>query len=546
MFSWLDKLDSKPDHPMFNAEAAKKLLADLPKNDPLKALEEVTSWLDSFKGTPGFYFRNRLDVARLLDETGQPLHAELLRQYLAEPHLQDFRGMRLWRCCHAFMKALAETYAVCINEYQKTGKKPEDIREQMPVISVRLLRAVAEQMKLGLMRYIEVEQEVWNELYRQYRFVEENQFAESMVYAYAGHAVHTSPQREFLRALALYVSSPGTLAPEQIEVAYRIAARLAGFFVIKATPDAGCTNYLDLANPGAPKHVGENLQATSTIRFFGTDKVVPRLEEIIHRNERGVVEQELRFGNEFTPDGKVIVLKHLQLYWGKEQPHRIQERKGISATIKIVHGFKVISKLVTHIDLNRITSLSGEDAARLKERSEGLGLAAEQVDYTSEDWAIQDISAQGLGGMLPKNAGSWVKIGALCGISDQNVKQWWVGMVRRLHTDEQGKVHFGIAILTKKPLAVWLRVLGKGAERVSNWETSSGSFAYDYLPAILLPDAHNSYLNATLLMEAQNFVPDSIYEVMMGEKSRNLKLAELLAEGDDYEQVSFQWQGAEG
>ena len=530
---------------MFDVGAAKDLLADLPQDDPLKALEEITSWLDSFKGTPGFSLKNRLGVAGLLDETGQPFHAELLRQYLAEPHLQDFRGMRLWRGCHAFMKALAETYAVCVREYQQAEKKPVDIKEQMPVINVRLLRAVAEQMKLDLMRYIEVEQEVWDELYRQYRFVEENQFAESMVYAYAGHVIHTSPQREFLRALALYISSPGTLAPEQIEVAYRIAARLAGFFVIKEAPDADCMNYLDLANPDAPKHIGDQPQATHTMRFFGTDKVVPRLEEIIHRNERGAIKQELRFGNEFTPDGKVIVLKHLQLYWGKEQPHRHQERRGISAAIKVIHGFKVISKLVTHFDLSRITNLSEEDAARLKARSDPLGLAAEEIDYTSEDWTVQDISAEGIGGMLPKNAGPWVKIGALCGISDQNAKQWWVGMVRRLHTDEQGKVHVGIAILAKKPLSVWLRVLGKGAERVSNWETSSGSFEYDYLPSILLPDAHNSYANATMLMEAQSFVADSIYEVMMGEKSRNIKLTELLAEGDDHEQVSLEWLNVE-
>jgi hypothetical protein len=29
--------------------------------------------------------------------------------------------------------------------------------------------------------------------------------------------------------------------------------------------------------------------------------------------------------------------------------------------------------------------------------------------------------------------------------------------------------------------------------------------------------------------------------MMMGEKSRDIKLTSLLAEGEDYEQVSFQW-----
>jgi hypothetical protein len=114
-------------------------------------------------------------------------------------------------------------------------------------------------------------------------------------------------------------------------------------------------------------------------------------------------------------------------------------------------------------------------------------------------------------------------------------------MIRRLQTDSRGTVHVGIEILAKKPLSVWLRVLGKGAEKASNWETSSGSFGYDYLPVILLPDVHNSYVNATMLMESGSYAPDNIYEMMMGEKSRDIKLTSLLAEGEDYEQVNFQW-----
>jgi hypothetical protein len=116
-------------------------------------------------------------------------------------------------------------------------------------------------------------------------------------------------------------------------------------------------------------------------------------------------------------------------------------------------------------------------------------------------------------------------------------------MIRRLHTDTDtgGAVHVGIEMLAKKPLSVWLRTLGKGTEKVSNWETSSSSFEYDYLPAILLPDASNSYANATMLMEPGSYAPETLYEVMLGGKSRDIKLTELLAEGEDYEQIGFKW-----
>ncbi|MBI1174307.1 MAG: hypothetical protein GC139_03455 [Sideroxydans sp.] len=536
-------MDNKPDHPMHNAAEARRLLGELPKGEPLKALAEVTDWLNSFKGTPGFQLEHRIAVAMLLDEAGQPRHAELLRRYLDEPHLQDFQGMRQWHAMHAFAKAQAETYAVCVAEYHQ-AKPSVEIRERMPVLYVRLLRAVAAQMKLEFMRYLDVEPGVWGELYRHYLFAESEQCADRMVIAYPAQVIHTSPQRELLRALALYLSSPGTLAPNQIEVSFRIAGRMVSFFEFSPEPDLTRPYFIDLAHPVEPGYAGSDPQLTPEMRFFGMNRAIPRLTEIVHQNEQGMLDEERRFGNEFTPDGKLTVLKHLMQHWGELHLHRHQERRGISSEIEVVHGFKSVSKLVAHIELDHVVGLSAEEVGMLEER-DSVGLSGVEENYTSENWLVQDMSNNGLGALMPQAAGGWVKIGMVCGLKGKQSSLWWVGMIRRLKTDAPGKVHAGIEILTKKPLAVWLRALGKGVETTSNWETSSGSFEYDYLPVILLPDEHNAYLNATMLMESGSFVRDAIFEVMMGEKSRNIKLTEILAEGDDYEQVRFEWLGAE-
>jgi hypothetical protein len=541
MFSLHNIFDGKPDHPMFDVKEASKLLADLPKDDTFKALDEITSWLTSVKDTPNFRPEVRAEVLMLLDETGQPFHAELLREYLGAPHLQDFQGLHQWQGLHGYMHALAEAYAVCVSEYRQAEKKPVALKENMPVICVRLLRAVGEQMKLEMMRYVEVDLPAWNRLCGCYSFAEASQIAEAMVYAYPKQAIHTSPQRGLLRTLMLYVSSPGTLAPDQIEVSYRIAGRLVSSFDFKAEPDPDCMYFIDLCRPGAPGNTDNKLQSTADMRFFGAVRAVPKIKSIIDQNEHSLIQQEQRFGNEFTPSGKLTVLKHLQAYWGKDQPHRHQERKGISATIEVVHSFRTIGQLVACIDLDHVANLSEKDAAALKEQSK-INLAADDdAKYTTETWAISNVSTNGIGGIIPKTAGAWVKIGALCGLKPPNGQLWWIGMIRRLQTDPKGAVHVGIEILAKKPLSIWLRALGKGAEKVSNWETSSGSFEYDYLPVILLPDVYNSYVNATMLMESDSYVPDNIYQMMMGEKSRDIKLTSLLAEGEDYEQVSFQW-----
>lgn len=541
MFSLHNVFEVKPDHPMYDMEEAKRLLAGLPKGDAFKALDEITSWLTSVKDTPGFRPEIRTPIIMLLDETGLPLHAELLQLYLGEPHLQDFKGMHLWQGLHDFKKTLAEAYDVCVNDYKHAEKKPLSLKEIMPVICIRLLRAVAEQMKLELMHYVTVEQSVWDQLYHCYIFSEANQFADTTVFAYPKQAIHISPQRELVRAMMLYLSSPDMLSPDQIEVSFRVAGRMSSLFDFKEAPDPDCFFCLDLSNPGEPKRLDSGLLSTPSMRFFGAAKAVPKIAGIINQLEQGLIQQEQRFGTEFTPDGKLTVLKHLQLYWGKNHLPPHHERRGINSAISVVHGFGTISKLVTHIDIGDAVNISEKDAAVMKEKSK-IDLAAEdEVDYTTETWTVLDLSVDGIGGTIPKNAGAWVVIGDLCGIKAGNSPLWWVGLIRRLHTDHNGTVHVGIEILAKKPLSVWLRSLGKGVERVSNWESSSGSFEYDYLSVILLPDASNSYANATLLMETGSYEPGNIYQMMMGEKSRDIKLTGLFAEGKDYEQVSIKW-----
>ena len=99
----------------------------------------------------------------------------------------------------------------------------------------------------------------------------------------------------------------------------------------------------------------------------------------------------------------------------------------------------------------------------------------------------------------------------------------------------------GLQILSKKPVSVWLRVLGRQGQEVSNWESSTGSFAYDYARAIVLPDAPKVGELPVLLLAAGKFVPEQVCEIVMGEHSRHIRLAQFVEEGADYARAAFAW-----
>ena len=77
-----------------------------------------------------------------------------------------------------------------------------------------------------------------------------------------------------------------------------------------------------------------------------------------------------------------------------------------------------------------------------------------------------------------------------------------------------------------------------------NWASSTGSFSFDYMRAIMLPDALKSHDHPVMILENKAYVPGQMCEVMMGEHSRLIKLVEFLEEGEDYVRAAFEWQHA--
>jgi hypothetical protein len=536
MLDWLDK---KPDHPMTSVAEARALLAELPE-DPQKALADATHWIDSVRDTPGFRVDVRAHVLALIDETAQPLERAVLALYLARPHLRQATGKEQWQSVLEFWSGLASGYAVCRRDYQAGAKGAPAAKDLLAQLGARELRALGQRLKLLLMRYQPVEGTLWAALHESYGFAESRQLASKSLRAYPGEAIDTSVRQELAKVLMLEAASAQSLSAPKIELAYRIIYRFAPLFVVAPERVAGTTFVADLSAPKPPRLASAGEQAAPALRFFGVGSATPKLEEMITQNEQGLLAEEHRLGKDFSSGEKITVLRHLLSCWGPNPPRRGPARVKISAELSVVHGYRAVCRHVTNIEAASMGEVTDDMDVTARQKA-GLDLATEEIVEPPELWMQQDASDLGVGALVPANAGKWLAVGCLCAIKTAGDARWWAGVVRRLRAGEANRVSAGIEVLAKKPAAVWLRALGRHEAKVSDWETVSGSFAYEYLHAVMLTDRAKTSDRPVLLLEKNRFVPGQIYEMMVGDKSRHVILKQFLEQGEDYDLGSFEW-----
>lgn len=540
MLDWIKQFSGKPDHPLRDAEAAREVLAGLPEGVSLENLEQLSHWVASVKDTPGFSCDDRLAVMRLLDDAGVRNAAPLFDQFFAKIHQQDRAARNIWEALCTYWARLAEGYAQCVADFEHGEKGAKNVEQEMPLVLARSLRAAGQRFKLRNLRYLGIETKGWAPLYRLYAFAELKELDTQPVVVYA-REVHTTVRAELQKNLLLHLAAPHELSPAQLELAFRILARFAISAEWSRVPQADCNFGINLAVGGPPALMSPDEAPGASRRFIGGGQALEKLAELRSLCEKNMLSDELRFGKEFTPAQIITVIKHLQLYLGAAPPRRRYARSKTTAELSVVHGLKPICQRGTKIELGSGVAL-GEDMSLKEKTSNIMKLVAEEVESTPEIWKQQDRSEWGVGADIPPDLGKWAEPGKLCGVQPQGEKGWWVGIVRRIDADTG--LHCGIRIFSKRPVSVWLRVLGAGEHQADNWASSTGSFSFDYMRAIMLPDALKSHDHPVMILENKAYVPGQMCEVMMGEHSRLIKLVEFLEEGEDYVRAAFEWQQA--
>lgn len=540
MLDWLKQFEGKPDHPLRDAPAAAEVLAALPEGASLETLEQISHWVASVRDTRGFACDDRLAVVRLLDDAAAVHTGPLFEQFVSKIHQLDRSSRAIWDALCEYWGRLAQAYAQCVADYEHGEKGAKSVEREMPLALARALRAASMRFKLRYLRFVGMERAAWSPLYRLYAFAELKQLDNCAVVAYA-HEARTTARAELLKIMLLYLAAPHEFPPAQLELAFRILARFAISAEWSRVPRADCNFTFNLAAGGPPAHMPVMEAAGANKRFIGGGQALAKLDELRALSERNMLSEEQRFGREFSPGQIITVIKHLLVYLSVTPPHRRDLRTKAAAEVSVVHGLKPIAQRVTKIELGSGMSLSQDMDLKAK-TANIMKLVAEEVESTPEEWTQKDVSEWGLGADIPPGLGKWAEPGKLCGIRLHGEQAWWVGIIRRV--DAGAGLHCGIRIFSKRPVSVWLRVVGAGEHQADNWASSTGSFSFDYMRAIMLPDSLQSHDHPVMILENKSYVPGQLCEVMMGEHSREIRLVEFIEEGEDYLRAAFEWTRA--
>lgn len=426
----------KTDHPLADPKEFRRILTELPIDNAFKALDEVAGWLESLQASQDFPEDLLFDVVRQLEEAALPHVRRLSRDYLQAPRLSKTEENRMWTMAHGFWVLTASNYERCLQRATETprGKVAERLQPSLPLLSVRLIAALATMLKWEQFRYRPVRGEIWQLLGRAYLTAEANKYSDRALMRYPNAASTTSVAREYLKVLIFQASSMESLLPIEIELAERLIAHFLPGFVFTANGIEDSVYWVNPAKPEPPIRLARMPSPAPFLRFFHPGTAITEVESLRHELERGGdIPAHIDLGGQYQARTLLPVLRHLSSYWNKVPPQRKHERH------RVKHRMSVLNGLV-----NAFVVFSSEFGTK----PPGLPI---------ESWVVENVSRGGFGAQVADIRSDWLKIGALVALQPDGGENWLIGIVRRYYRESDTEARAGIEALARNIVSVELK-----------------------------------------------------------------------------------------
>ena len=493
---------NKSDHPLANMKSAQGLLDALPQSDAVVVLQEIAHWIEAlFDPANEFRIDHQYAILRMLDEAAHPHLRKVIHGYFAVVPPNEFQEKRLWGAMNDYSNFCDLGYLDLTIGLQRGEKGSAALKQGVALICARGIYAVFGRLESAAVRYEAINPQLWMHLAQFYACAETEKCLDEQITIYAGSGVSTTVRNIFASVLMWFTSGVGTLRPLDLHIAKRLSVYLGRFFTIGEQCNENCVYAFDLAQPSTPFRVKEGgAMYPSTYRFMSVGAISGQLENIRKTLDKNLVPEELNMGVAYGAEEVAEVVNRLDVYSQNRQPVRRPTRRLIKMKLSVLNGFfNLIEE--TNVDLNL-------------------------NDPLSENWVVEDISANGLRCVLAEGKTSDVKIGMLVGFQPEKSMHWGVGIVRRLTRDDKNNLHVGISILTNKVHSVVLH----------GFDVMHGDAANS---ALLLDDADGGSGESRLLVKSETFSINRSPTMKLDDQSYLLLPLGLEEKGLDFDIVRY-------
>lgn len=490
----------KSDHPLAELNSAQALLDDIPKNDALKALQELTGWVEAISEQANhFKLDHHWAVLRLYDQAAQGHVRKLLHDYFTLQPLSTFQEHRLWTLLQNYYIQSDYAHSDVLQRYRDNAKGASAVKPDLALLCARGITAIGGLLKMAAARYAMVDPALWNRVADYYQIAEAQALVKENVIVYPG--CNASPGEAFAVLMLWYGCSAGNLNPVQEHIAERLLAALGKGVRVSGEYSGNALFAFDMAQPTPPMRATAEGTIHPALRYIVADDARKMLDNLIKTLDKGILPDGLnlygaKFEAELVKDIAAKLMQNLTL----PPPTRRTPRRKIKINLKIANGFL---KILEHSDV-------------------GLNFGIEE----SETWEIEDISATGFRSVVQASQVGGIKIGTLVGCKPENLNHWGIGVVRRLSRDRDGALHIGVEMLSPRVVGVPLQDRAvRGPE---------GGQLGLYLNR---PDETSG--EAWLLMKQDSYRPQRSLNMELDDKICLLLPLALVERGDDYDLARY-------
>ena len=458
--------------PIGSVKAATRWIAALPIGDAFKCQQSILGELKRLNEKSSQFTKDRLAVLMLLDEKAQDLQDTLVRQYLRNPRMSRSVESQLWHAVYGLYWESARGYYTFVQLFSTRSEK-SPYESQIPLITLRAIRAFGHLLKWRSIRYLPAGEKLWLRLHNLYRIAESEGFNRQPMLAYADDSAACSCESAYLHISMLSLANSGTLYPKQLDLldhwlrSWQMHLQLDR----RMSPDTP-SFVVDLSADHGPRRARKP-DLNKPMRFWTTSALLLKLDELSAALRAGSAPVQLGLTENARTAESLDLLKHLQLSWSSltSREQRRAPRENMKRMFDVAQGHNAIVNQLKVADAPTQVSPYGSGLSyneaddvqvygfiteRTRERVSQMQAPVTRNSPDVESWVMHDESECGFGAIVESRDKDWLRVGALICLKPHESHQWQLGIIRRLSRVNDDSSSVGIETLAEPPSLVML------------------------------------------------------------------------------------------